>query len=117
MKSRHSKCSFALSTRKSEINFNDLDVFRKPAQTFSNKPRSFILCEKQCITDGRPEGRIAPRDKLDVKPELPLSLNFDCSVLLVFSRLFFCVFLYFPVVLRFSIAIHIRIHHHFASFF
>jgi len=31
MKSRHSKCSFALSIRKSEINLNDQDVFHKPA--------------------------------------------------------------------------------------
>jgi len=31
MKSRQSKCSFALSTLKSEINLNDQDAFHKPA--------------------------------------------------------------------------------------
>jgi len=37
MKSRHSKCSFSLSTRKSEINLNDLD------QRFPNwTPRDFV---------------------------------------------------------------------------
>ena len=34
-------------TKKSELKLNDKDVFLKPAQTYSDKPRIFILCENK----------------------------------------------------------------------
>jgi len=58
--------------------------------------RVVLYCMKSCgLTDGMPEGPIVPPDMLDVKTELPLSLNLGCSILLVFSRLFFLRFLVF----------------------
>jgi len=58
-----------------------------------------------------------PPGKLNVKTGLPLNLYFGLSILLVFSTLLLYVFFgLFSGDLGFSLAIHIRIHHHFSSF-
>jgi len=69
------------------------------------------------ITDGMHRGELAP-GKLNIKTGLPLNLYFGFSILLVFSRLLFLCFSdYFPVIWGFSLAIYIRIHNRFSSFF
>jgi len=56
--------------------------------------------------------------KLNVKTGHPPNLYFGFGIVLVFSRLLFLRFSdYFSVIYGFSTAIHIRIHHHFLSFF
>jgi len=89
MKSCHSKCTFALSTCTSEINLNDQTYSASLHRRFLTSHVVLYCMKSGGITDGRPEGRIAPPDKLDVKTELPLSSNFDCNVLLVSSRLLY----------------------------
>jgi len=70
------------------------------------------------VTDGRQRGEMPPRQSKCANRTATLS-NF--SVLVFFWLSLFCYFLrfsdYLPMILGFSIAIHIRIQHHFSSFF
>jgi len=69
------------------------------------------------VTDGRQKGKL-PTWQAECKSGLPVNLYFSLSILLVFSRLLFCVFFgLFSVIQGFCLAIHIRIHHQFLSFF
>jgi len=76
MKSRHSKCSFALSTY-SEVRNKPLTIktySHKPVQTYSNKPRTFLLCEKQWCNSGVGKYRVAAQC-WSVKKLLPAVRN------------------------------------------
>jgi len=76
MKSRHSKCSFALSTY-SEVRNKPLTIktySHKPVQTYSNKPRTFLLCEKQWCNSGVGKYKVAAQC-WSVKKLLPAVRN------------------------------------------
>jgi len=65
MKGRHSKCSFVLGTC-SDVRNKPLTIkmfSHKPAQTYYNKSRTFLLCEKQwcnTVTNGGQRGKSHP---------------------------------------------------------